>query len=118
MEIQKLIFFQIIFNLIFVLNYKIISKKIKIYDKPDKSRKFHKYPVPILGGLLVFSNILLFLPIFIYFNGTKPFFVFLDIREFLLFYTFFTIFFLIGLFDDIKNLTPRSRLFMTFLASF
>ena len=71
-----------------------------------------------MGGLLVFSNIFLFLPILIYFDGIKTFFVFINIGDFLLFYTFFTIFFLIGLFDDIKNLTPRSRLFMTFLASF
>lgn len=119
MEIQKfVIFFQIIFNLIFVFNYKIVSKKIKIYDKPDKLRKFHKDPVPILGGILVFINFFLFLPILIYFNSTDTFFLFLNIKDFLLFYIFFTIFFLVGLFDDIHNLTPKLRLFMTCLASF
>ena len=54
MDIQNIIFFfQIISNIIFFLNYKKLSKLINIYDKPDKIRKFHKQPVPILGGILI-----------------------------------------------------------------
>ena len=118
MEVQKIIFFfQIIFNLLFVVKYKSLSKIINIYDNPDKVRKFHKQSVPILGGILVFLNFLVFLPIILYFEGTSIFFIFTDYKDFLLFYIFFTVFFLIGLFDDIRNLTPKLRLIMTSLAS-
>jgi len=119
MDIQNIIFFfQIISNIIFFLNYKKLSKLINIYDKPDKIRKFHKQPVPILGGILIFLNFFLFLPILVYFKGTSVFLIFSDYKNFLLFYIFFSIFFLIGLFDDIKNLSPKLRLILTFLASF
>jgi len=119
MEIPNIIFFfQIISNLIFIFNYKKLSKLIKIYDKPDKIRKFHKQPVPILGGILIFLNFFLFLPILVYVKGTSAFLIFSDYKNFLLFYIFFSIFFIIGLLDDIKNLSPKLRLILTFLASF
>jgi len=119
MDIQNIIFFfQIILNLIFFLNYKKLSRLINVYDKPDKIRKFHKKPVPVLGGILISVNFFLFLPILVYFKGTSTFLIFSDYKNFLLFYIFFLIFFLIGLFDDIKNLSPKLRLILTFSASF
>ena len=36
-----------------------IIKKIKIIDKPDKVRKLHKKPTPLLGGMMIFSSFLL-----------------------------------------------------------
>jgi hypothetical protein len=38
---------------------KVISKKTKLIDKPDKIRKLHKKPTPLLGGTMVFSSFLL-----------------------------------------------------------
>ena len=38
-----------------------ISKFINIYDKPDNKRKFHLKNIPILGGLIFFFNLLIFL---------------------------------------------------------
>ena len=35
-----------------------IIKKIKIIDKPDKVRKLHKKPTPLLGGIMIFSSFL------------------------------------------------------------
>lgn len=119
MDIQKIIVcFQIITNIIFIYNYKKISRLINVYDKPDKIRKLHKQPVPILGGIIIFFNFFLFLPLLVYFKGISNFLIFYDYKSFLLFYIFLFIFFLIGLFDDIKNLTPKLRLILTFLASF
>ena len=31
-----------------------------ILDKPDKKRKFHKKPTPLIGGIILFSNIILY----------------------------------------------------------
>jgi UDP-GlcNAc:undecaprenyl-phosphate GlcNAc-1-phosphate transferase len=38
---------------------KVISKKTKLIDKPDKIRKLHKKPTPLLGGMMVFSSFVL-----------------------------------------------------------
>lgn len=38
---------------------KEISKRTKLIDKPDKIRKLHKKPTPLLGGLMLFSTFLL-----------------------------------------------------------
>ena len=31
-----------------------VANKLKIIDKPDSSRKIHKIPVPLLGGIIIF----------------------------------------------------------------
>ena len=51
-----LLFLQILLNLIFYIKYKKIVKIINIYDKPN-DRKKHKFPVPLVGGILIFLNI-------------------------------------------------------------
>ena len=54
-EIKYITFFSIliIFNLILIYKYKFISEVFKIYDRPDQSRKLHKSPVPLIGGLIL-----------------------------------------------------------------
>lgn len=117
MEKQSVIFFfQIIINLILLLKYQKISKIINIYDSPDKIRKFHDRSVPLIGGALVFINFILFLPI-IFFTDVNIYPFITSLKEFLYLYLFFTVFFLIGFFDDKKNLSPNSRIFFTSLAS-
>ena len=57
----------IIINFLFIKNYKYLGKKINIYDLPDEKRKIHKKPVPLLGGLIIYFNILLLI-IYIFFK--------------------------------------------------
>jgi UDP-GlcNAc:undecaprenyl-phosphate GlcNAc-1-phosphate transferase len=38
---------------------KKISKKTKLLDRPDRIRKLHKKPTPLLGGIMAFSSFLL-----------------------------------------------------------
>ena len=38
---------------------KVIGKKTQLIDKPDKIRKLHKKPTPLLGGMMVFSSFVL-----------------------------------------------------------
>jgi UDP-GlcNAc:undecaprenyl-phosphate GlcNAc-1-phosphate transferase len=47
-------------NIYFINKYrKVIGKKTKLIDKPDKIRKLHKKPTPLLGGIMVFSSFVL-----------------------------------------------------------
>jgi UDP-N-acetylmuramyl pentapeptide phosphotransferase/UDP-N-acetylglucosamine-1-phosphate transferase len=89
-----------------------VVKKLKVYDYPDKIRKFHKKPVPMLGGSIVFFS---FTIIFIYgFFINNNYFIEIgfDKRNFLIFFTFSLIFFLTYLFDDIKAINPNFKLFL------
>lgn len=53
------IFFSFITFLIFLLVYRLISFKLKLVDIPDH-RKIHKGKIPLIGGLIIYSNILLY----------------------------------------------------------
>ena len=59
MSAQIVFLFLLIFNFILILNFKNISKIIKIYDYPDQIRKFHKKPIPILGGIFLYITFLI-----------------------------------------------------------
>jgi UDP-GlcNAc:undecaprenyl-phosphate GlcNAc-1-phosphate transferase len=74
-----------------------IAKKYNIVDKPDNKLKSHKSPTPYLGGIAIFLSIL-------------PFYI-LDIG-FILPASILTF---IGLYDDMKNVSPFLRLISEFL---
>lgn len=48
----------IILNLIIFFNYKLLFKKINIYDFPVKDRKIHTTPVPLTGGIILYINLI------------------------------------------------------------
>ena len=56
----------IFLNLIFLIFNEKISKIINVYDLPNK-RKIHKKKTPLLGGYIIFVNIILF-SILVFFN--------------------------------------------------
>jgi len=74
-----------------------IAKKYKIVDKPDNKLKVHKVPIPYLGGIAIFLSILPF-----YYNDIG-FIIPASILTF------------IGLYDDIKSVSPYVRLFAEFI---
>ncbi len=111
---QNIIFFLIliIINLLFIRNYKYLGKKINIYDIPNEKRKIHKKPVPLLGGLIVYFNILFFI---IYallkdFNFLFNAFFITEIKGLFYLFIILTIIFLIGLYDDKYKIRPLMRL--------
>jgi UDP-N-acetylmuramyl pentapeptide phosphotransferase/UDP-N-acetylglucosamine-1-phosphate transferase len=108
----QIIFILLFFNIIIFLNFNRIAKKLNIYDYPDKIRKFHKNPVPILGGaIVVFSLIIIFISSY-YFNNNYLVELGFDRRNFLIFFIFSLVIFLIYLFDDVKNLSPNYKLLL------
>ena len=48
---------------------KEIGKKTKLIDRPDKIRKLHKKPTPLLGGIMVFSSFILINLYLVFFQG-------------------------------------------------
>ena len=119
-EIKYITFFSIliIFNLILIYKYKFISEVFKIYDRPDQSRKLHKSPVPLIGGLILLINLLIYIGFeFIFINKVYlPDTYYLDnlflssnksIASFLF---CITLLFLLGYFDDKYDLDPFKKL--------
>tara|TARA_B100000674_G_scaffold496635_1_gene527442 strand:+ start:316 stop:1320 length:1005 start_codon:yes stop_codon:yes gene_type:complete len=92
------IFFQIIINIIFLINFTKIASYVNIYDIPNK-RKIHINPVPPIGGILFFIN---FIYIFCVskISGIQVFYF--DY----IFIIFSSLIFILGLVDDKKNLNP------------
>ena len=78
-----------------------IVKKIKIIDKPDKIRKLHKKPTPLLGGVMIFSSFFLInLYLFFLHNLSKTSFIILICCAACL---------ILGLIDDIKKITYKFK---------
>ena len=78
-----------------------IIKKIKIIDKPDKIRKLHKKPTPLLGGVMIFSSFFLInLYLFFLHNLSKTSFIILICCAACL---------ILGLIDDIKKITYKFK---------
>ena len=101
--------FFLVLNLLIIFNFDLIKNNIKIYDYPDLDRKFHKNPVFIGGGIIIFINYILLI-ISTAFSKDNQFFVNLDSN-----YNYSTwlvgpaLIFLIGLYDDKKNLSGNIK---------
>ncbi len=109
----------IILNLIIYLKLKSFSKIINIYDKPDKKIKLHKGNIPLLGGVILFMNILIFIVYQLFFSENllmleKSLF---NNRDIYILIFFIISFFLIGLYDDKFKINPSIRLILITISS-
>ena len=48
-------------NILLLFFFKKFVKQVNIFDEPDKKRKIHSKKVPIIGGIIIFINILILL---------------------------------------------------------
>ena len=106
------ILFFILFNLIIYLNHNKLSLLGIPFDNPDEARKFHKKPVLISGGFILLINILVLLFFLFNFQDTflkKMFSYQIDIIFFSMIISFF---FLLGIYDDKKNINPNLKLIL------
>ena len=94
-----------------------ISSAVSIIDKPDNEKKIHKYDAHVIGGTIIFLNLVLLFLIFIftqqetifnpqYFNSSK-FIISFFLMSFALY--------MLGIYDDKFDLSPNIKLFATFL---
>ena len=92
-----------------------IAEKLNIFDYPDSSRKIHDKKTPLTGGIIIFFSICLFFLLqslnFVY-QDTQSI---QDITQYMTLIIGCSIFFLIGLIDDIKNLSPNKKIFFFIL---
>ena len=109
----------IFFNFFIISNFKYISKKININDKPN-SRKIHKKKTPAVGGAIILLNFFLYSLFYFFFDNIEveitTFFV-KKTNYFLFLFTLLIIFFL-GIYDDKKNLSPGIKLSLLSLIIF
>lgn len=104
----------VLLNILILFSFKHISNKLKIEDTGDGVRKFQKNPVSLLGGSLIFLNVLIFI-FFDYFlfkniitNG------FIDTnREIFVFVVGTISFYCFGLFDDKYKLSANYKLLVS-----
>jgi UDP-GlcNAc:undecaprenyl-phosphate GlcNAc-1-phosphate transferase len=95
--------------------YQKIAQIIKVYDYPFAKRKIHKIKTPLIGGIIlliniIFINILYFFFNDFYFNDLNK--IFLSYQKYLIFVFSSLIIFLIGYFDDKKNLNANLKFFL------
>ena len=105
-----------VINLICVIFIDKIKKCINILDRPDGIRKLQIEPVAPIGGFLIFFNI--FILFFLsFFNENLSIFdrIFFEInqqpylRAYFSFFVTTLFFFIIGLYDDNKNMSPSTK---------
>ena len=85
-----------------------ITKKMKIYDVPDKIRKIHGDGIPSLGGIGIFTGYLI---VAVFFWPQHHFFMPAILSSSVL--LFFT-----GIYDDLANMSPSKKLVAQLMAAF
>ena len=107
MEINLIYFYYFLIIALNICSYFFLNQFgqiINIYDQPNH-RKVHKNKVPLIGGIFIFINIAL--AIIIFFEN-----------ELIYFYIGFISFFLLGLFDDKKNIRASKKFLISILIIF
>ena len=94
-----------------------IAKKINLYDYPNIQRKFHKFPIPLNGGIFYFINLLLIFIFDIFYNDFKIIGVFGFVNEVDAILTLLIIFSLLvlGIIDDKISLKPLNKSIISML---
>jgi UDP-GlcNAc:undecaprenyl-phosphate GlcNAc-1-phosphate transferase len=97
--------------LIYLLNkYRVkISNKTKLIDNPDRIRKFHKKPIPLLGGIMIFIPFFIINFYSIFFGDS--------IKTSLIIFLCSTGCFILGLIDDIYKISYKYK-FLTLIIIF
>lgn len=105
----------IVLSIFFTILVKKFALQLKIVDKPDNKRKKHQNKVPLLGGVAIFLSFWLVVAIL---RILEPHFFGQNFQTDQLLAIFFAsiILVILGIWDDIKNLSPLLRIVITALA--
>ena len=101
------------FNFLVLVYFKEIKKKIFIFDKPDKKLKKNSRPVSLLGGSIILVNLYLIIFSLQLFNLDNSMF---DENFTYIIILLSTLFYIVGLIDDIKNLDHNKKLLLLILS--
>jgi len=116
----KIILFLITINSIIVFSLNKISSIINIFDNPNNELKIHIIKTPLIGGIIIYLNIIVIL-IYQYFTSEQ--FLFLNnnlstINNSYSLLSLLTCYFILGLIDDKINLNPYLRFFAVIITTF
>ena len=109
---MKLIFlslFIFLFNFIIYFRFKNIAENFILFDKPDGKLKKHKKPVSLIGGLIILINLYLVIFFLKILNIDNA--IFSDNFAYIVL-ILGSLFFIVGLIDDLKNLSPNTKLIL------
>ena len=100
-------------SLVLTLVIKLLAAKVKIVDKPNKTRKIHKQAVPLLGGTAIFLSFFLLM----YFVRSELLAGNLVHSHWIGFFVGACFLMLGGLVDDKYNLKPSHQMIFPLLAA-
>lgn len=113
----SIILILLVINLLIFINLNRFEKIINIYDLPDKKLKLHSQKIPILGGSILIIN---YSAYFFYqllfsdqFLSVQKFFY--NIESYISIFILIFGFFILGLYDDKKKLSPKNKLFISII---
>ena len=99
--------FYFFFVFLFLVNLFILKLRFKISnylginDIPN-SRKIHNQPTPLIGGVCFFTSLIILL-FYNFYNDE------IGVEQVFIYIVIYSIYFLIGILDDIKTLSPKLR---------
>ena len=105
--------FLLTLNILLFYNNSFLAKKLNIFDKPDKIRKFHINKTPITGGLIIYLNIIVYF-IFSYFGKIEEIKLFNE-KELSFFVLTTSLIFFLGLLDDKINISANKKFLLIFV---
>ena len=108
----KIFLLLLLSNLLILFNLKKFSRFINIYDKPNKKLKKHKSNVPLVGGIIIIINIIIYSFLSLFFETPFNDIVVLN-KEYISGFFLVTSFFLLGLYDDKFKLNPGKKFFLS-----
>ena len=108
----KIFLLLLLSNLLVLFNLKKFSRFINIYDKPNKKLKKHKSNVPLVGGIIIIINIIIYSFLSLFFETPFKDIVVLN-KEYISVFFLATSFFLLGLYDDKFKLNPDKKFFLS-----
>jgi UDP-GlcNAc:undecaprenyl-phosphate GlcNAc-1-phosphate transferase len=101
-------------NLLFIIFYKSIANKINLFDHPNLKRKIHKTKIFLGGGILFEINVIILI-ILLSFNNFLEKDYFYSLKSYISFFIIPLFLFIIGYFDDKKNLSANLKLILVSL---
>lgn len=107
MNIFYLTILIILFNFFLYIKFDLISNSFALFDKPDGKLKKHSKPASLIGGSLILINFYL---IIFFLNLLKIDNSIFDGSFLIIVITLSTLFYMVGLLDDLKNLSPNIKL--------
>ena len=113
MEYLFLLLFVFFFNLIIFLKFQKFSNFFFIFDKPDGKLKKHDQAISLIGGFIVLINLYLIIFFLKILNMDNVIF---EDNFLYLVLILSSLFYFIGLVDDLKNLTPNIKLLSLILS--